>query len=110
MICVSEVERAKVISQESQDAIIRSALFVSRMEGFRVPASVVRDGRRVLEGKVTADELVQRHKSRYCRNQLMDEYFSEEALKRYQVHPKHVEVGKFISSVRLDRAVVDYRV
>jgi hypothetical protein len=41
---------------------------------------------------------------------LLADFEDEEALKRYQVHPKHVEVGKFISSVRLDRAVVDYRV
>lgn len=34
----------------------------------------------------------------------------EEALKNYQVHPLHVEAGKFISVVRSDRAVVDYRV
>lgn len=40
---------------------------------------------------------------------LMADFEDEEALRRYQVHPKHVEVGKFISSVRLDRAVVDYR-
>jgi len=47
---------------------IKSALVIVGMEGFRVPASVVRDGKRVLDGKVTADELVQQYKSRYRRN------------------------------------------
>lgn len=31
-----------------------------------------------------------------------------EGLKAYQIHPKHVEFGKFITSVRESRACIDY--
>lgn len=32
------------------------------------------------------------------------------SLEAYHVHPKHVEVGKFVGEVREDRVVVDYRI
>lgn len=35
---------------------------------------------------------------------------SVDALNAYQIHPLHVEAGKFIGSVRTDRACVDYEI
>ncbi len=35
---------------------------------------------------------------------------SIDALNAYQVHPLHKEAGKFIGSVRTDRACVDYEI
>jgi len=35
-------------------------------------------------------------------------YESEEALKAYQVHPVHVEAGKFVRSVTCNRSCLDY--
>lgn len=55
------------ISQKRQAYAVKSALFNSRMEGFIVPESVVRDGRLILAGKVSADELVLKYKSKYSR-------------------------------------------
>jgi hypothetical protein len=37
------------------------------MEGFRVSERVVRDGKKMLTGKTTADELVQKYLRQYCR-------------------------------------------
>lgn len=39
---------------------------------------------------------------------LIGTYETEEALKAYQVHPAHVEAGKFVRSVTCDRACLDY--
>jgi hypothetical protein len=39
---------------------------------------------------------------------LYSEFDSKEALKIYQVHPKHVEAAEFIGKIRSDRNVVDY--
>ena len=40
---------------------------------------------------------------------LYSEFDSIEDLKIYQSHPEHVMVGDFISKVRLERKVVDYK-
>lgn len=40
---------------------------------------------------------------------LYSEFKSEEELATYQAHPQHQEVAKFIKSVTVNRAVVDYR-
>lgn len=39
---------------------------------------------------------------------LIGTYETVEALKTYQVHPAHVEAGKFVRSVTCDRACLDY--
>lgn len=39
---------------------------------------------------------------------LISTFESTEALAAYQVHPEHVEAGKFVRSVTCDRACMDY--
>ena len=39
---------------------------------------------------------------------LIGTYETEDALKAYQVHPAHVEAGKFVRSVTCDRACLDF--
>ena len=39
---------------------------------------------------------------------LIGTYENEEALKAYQVHPAHVEAGKFVRSVTCNRSCLDY--
>lgn len=39
---------------------------------------------------------------------LIGTYENVEALKAYQVHPAHVEAGKFVRSVTCERACLDY--
>lgn len=39
---------------------------------------------------------------------LIGTYETGEALKAYQVHPAHVEAGKFVRSVTCDRSCLDY--
>ena len=39
---------------------------------------------------------------------LIGTYVSEEALKAYQVHPAHVEAGKYVRSVTCNRSCLDY--
>ncbi|MBQ9136785.1 MAG: Dabb family protein [Lachnospiraceae bacterium] len=41
---------------------------------------------------------------------LIGTYETEEALKAYQVHPAHVEAGKYVRSVTCERACLDYEV
>ena len=41
---------------------------------------------------------------------LISTFETEEALKAYQVHPAHVEAGKFVRSVTCDRSCLDYEV
>ncbi len=59
--------RTIIISPRKRDVIVETALFNARMEGFRVSERVVRDGKRMLTGKTTADELVQKYLRQYCR-------------------------------------------
>jgi len=56
-----------IISPCKRDVIVETALFNARVEGFRVAERVVRDGRNLLAGKTTADELVQKYLRQYCR-------------------------------------------
>lgn len=39
---------------------------------------------------------------------LIGTYESEDALKAYQVHPAHVEAGKYVRSVTCNRSCLDY--
>ena len=39
---------------------------------------------------------------------LIFDFDSVETLDEYQKHPLHLEFGKFVSSVRVDRACIDY--
>ncbi len=39
---------------------------------------------------------------------LIGTYVNEEALKAYQVHPAHVEAGKYVRSVTCNRSCLDY--
>lgn len=57
----------KNLSQRKRRAIMKSALFNARMEGFHVPDQVVRESAQILEGKMSADELVQRYIARYSK-------------------------------------------
>lgn len=41
---------------------------------------------------------------------LISTFETEEALKTYQVHPAHVEAGKFVRSVTENRACLDYEI
>ena len=59
--------RTIIISPRKRDVIVQTALFNARMEGFRVSERVVRDGKKMLTGKTTADELVQKYLRQYCR-------------------------------------------
>ena len=59
--------RTIIISPHKRDVIVETALFNARMEGFRVSERVVRDGKKMLTGKTTADELVQKYLRQYCR-------------------------------------------
>ena len=56
-----------IISPCKRDVIVETALFNARTEGFRVSERVVRDGKKMLTGKTTADELVQKYLRQYCR-------------------------------------------
>ena len=59
--------RTIIISPRKRDVIVQTVLFNARMEGFRVSERVVRDGKKILTGKTTADELVQKYLRQYCR-------------------------------------------
>lgn len=41
---------------------------------------------------------------------LIGEYESEEALKGYAIHPKHVEAGKYVKTVTCNRTCMDYEI
>jgi len=41
---------------------------------------------------------------------LYSEFESEEALHQYQIHPDHKAIKKWISEVRYERRVVDYKI
>ncbi len=58
----------RAVSSKRQSYAIKSALFNSRMEGFVVPESALRDGRLILSGKASADELVLKYKAKYSRS------------------------------------------
>ena len=45
-----------------------------------------------------------------CEVVLYSEFTSKEALSRYQIHPDHEEIKKWLSEVRYERRVVDYEV
>ena len=47
------------------DKILKNVAHSLRMEGFELPESAVEDCRLMLEGKVTADELVAKYIERY---------------------------------------------
>jgi len=59
--------RIIIISPCKRDVIVETALFNARVEGFRVTQRAARDGRRLLMGKTTADELVQKYVREYRR-------------------------------------------
>jgi hypothetical protein len=59
--------RTIIISPRRRDVIVETALFNARVEGFRVTERAVRDGRKLLTGKTTADELVQEYIRQYSR-------------------------------------------
>ncbi len=41
---------------------------------------------------------------------LYSEFESKEALRRYQIHPDHEDLKKWLSEVRYERRVVDYEI
>jgi Stress responsive A/B Barrel Domain len=45
-----------------------------------------------------------------CDVVLYSEFENKEALHRYQIHPNHEEIKKWLSEVRYERRVVDYEV
>jgi len=66
-ICGAEVELVKLLSLKKRDTAMKSALFNARMEGFHVPESIVRESRKILDGKLTADELIRQYTVRYTK-------------------------------------------
>ena len=56
-----------VISKKRQQKAISSALFNARMEGFEVHPSTVEEGKGILTGRVSADELVRQYKAKYLK-------------------------------------------
>jgi len=45
-----------------------------------------------------------------CDVVLYSEFHNNEALQRYQIHPEHEAIKKWLSEVRYERRVVDYEV
>lgn len=45
-----------------------------------------------------------------CDVVLYSEFENKEALHRYQIHPDHEEIKKWLSEVRYERRVVDYEI
>ena len=45
-----------------------------------------------------------------CDVVLYSEFKNKEALHRYQIHPNHEEIKKWLSEVRYERRVIDYEV
>jgi len=45
-----------------------------------------------------------------CDVVLYSEFENKEALHRYQIHPDHEDIKKWISEVRFERRVVDYEI
>ena len=41
---------------------------------------------------------------------LVSVFKDEKALQAYQIHPAHLEVGKYIETIKISRTVVDYTV
>ncbi|MCW8823974.1 MAG: Dabb family protein [Ignavibacteriaceae bacterium] len=45
-----------------------------------------------------------------CDVVLYSEFSSKEALHRYQIHPDHQDIKKWINDVRYERRVIDYEI
>lgn len=45
-----------------------------------------------------------------CDVVLYSEFVNKEALHRYQIHPDHEEIKKWLSEVRYERRVIDYEI
>ena len=64
--------------------------------------------RELVEGAVDIRVVVGGLESSNREIALIGTYETAEALKAYQVHPAHVEAGKFVRSVTCERACLDY--
>ena len=62
----------------------------------------------LVEGAVDIRVVVNEMESSNRDIALIGTYESEEALKAYQVHPAHVEAGKYVRSVTCNRSCLDY--
>ena len=76
----------------------------AKMKELLEPIKELVDG--AVEIKVVMNEM----KSSNREIALIGTYETEEALKAYQVHPAHVEAGKYVRSVTCDRACLDFEV
>lgn len=56
------------LSKKKRELAVKAALFNAHMEGFQVPASVVKESNQVLTGKRTANELVRQYALRYSKH------------------------------------------
>lgn len=56
----------KLLSRKKRDSAMKFALFNARMEGLHVPESVARESRKILDGKLTADEFIRQYTVRYA--------------------------------------------
>ena len=57
----------KLLSLKKRERVMKFAIFNARMEGFYVPDSVVRESRKILEGKQSADAFVRQYTARYAK-------------------------------------------
>lgn len=76
----------------------------NKMKELLVPIKELVPG--ALEIQVVKNELPSSNKD----VALISSFETVEALNAYQIHPAHVEAGKFVRSVTCDRACLDYEI
>lgn len=59
------MEKSKLLNKLSPEKALLSAIHSLRMEGLEPSQEAIEDGKLLLEGKVTADELVEKYKNKY---------------------------------------------
>ena len=62
----------------------------------------------LVDGAISIEVVVNELESSNREVALISQFETVEALKTYQVHPAHVEAGKFVRSVTCDRACMDF--
>lgn len=65
---------------------------------------------KLVPGAISINMVVEHLDSSNKEVALISKFKTPEALKEYQVHPAHVEAGKFVRSVTCNRACMDYEV
>ena len=62
----------------------------------------------LVDGAISIEVVVNELESSNREVALISQFETVEALKTHQVHPAHVEAGKFVRSVTCDRACMDF--